>query len=327
VTPTAVIQPKPGIGDVMWHLPFIRAIAAAAPGGAVTFLAPPSSRAKDLLIAEPGVAATLYYQHHGNELQRGLNLARLILMLRKHRFRTLWILDRTIRPALAGLLAGIPERIGLGLGPQSLFITNAGLDRRQFHNHPIEWLTALLAANHVPLNSTEPDLQLPDEAVAAAKSKFTSQPRPWLALGFASTKASREWTPEQCRSFIELVGNYGGTVFLNGGPADAARADALIARTRTSSVINTCQLPILESAALLQRCDVYVGPDSGPLNLAAAVGIPAFGLFGPTQPLTYSRFIHGVTPEGRNTSDMDAMRFISPQQVLARIEPYLAKRS
>jgi len=38
---------------VIWHLPFIRAIAAASPEGQVTFLAPPSSGAKELLAAAP----------------------------------------------------------------------------------------------------------------------------------------------------------------------------------------------------------------------------------------------------------------------------------
>ncbi|MEN3381162.1 MAG: hypothetical protein V7608_1206, partial [Hyphomicrobiales bacterium] len=42
---TAVIQVKQGIGDVIWHLPFIRAIAAATPEGAVTFLTLPSTQA------------------------------------------------------------------------------------------------------------------------------------------------------------------------------------------------------------------------------------------------------------------------------------------
>ena len=50
----AVIQVKRGIGDVIWHLPFIQAIAAASPGGQVTFLAPPSSCAEQLLAADPG---------------------------------------------------------------------------------------------------------------------------------------------------------------------------------------------------------------------------------------------------------------------------------
>ena len=49
VPSTAVIQVKQGIGDVIWHLPFIRAIAAATAEHAVTFLTLPSTHAKDLL--------------------------------------------------------------------------------------------------------------------------------------------------------------------------------------------------------------------------------------------------------------------------------------
>ena len=97
MTPSAVIQPKPGIGDVIWHLPFIRAIAAAAPGGRVTFLAPPSSGAKDLLVAEPSVAEVIYFEHSGSELRHGLNLMRLVGLLKSGTFTQIWILDRTTR--------------------------------------------------------------------------------------------------------------------------------------------------------------------------------------------------------------------------------------
>lgn len=136
MTPFAVIQVKPGIGDVIWHLPFIRAIAAAAPDGQVTFFAPPTSAAKDLLVAEPRVAATVYFAHAGSELQRGINLVRLVALLRRHRLKSIWVLDRTIRPALAAALAGIPERIGLGLGTQSAFITNNGIGPGAFSRSP-----------------------------------------------------------------------------------------------------------------------------------------------------------------------------------------------
>ena len=161
MTSTAVIQVKQGIGDVIWHLPFIRAIAAAEPAGAVTFLTLPSSCAKDLLQAERCVADVIYFEHGGSELRRGLQLARLVTLLRRARFRRVWILDRTVRPALAAALAGVPQRIGVGLGPQRLFITNAGIDRRHFHDLPIDWLRALMAAMDVPLATTEPNLTLP----------------------------------------------------------------------------------------------------------------------------------------------------------------------
>jgi heptosyltransferase II len=116
VTPVAVIQVKPGIGDVIWHLPFIRAIAAAAADGQVMFFAPPTSAAKDLLAAEPRVASTIYFQHAGSELQRGINLIRLVALLRRHRLQSIWILDRTIRRRWPRRLPESRSGSGSGLG-------------------------------------------------------------------------------------------------------------------------------------------------------------------------------------------------------------------
>jgi heptosyltransferase-2 len=323
-TSCAVIQVKPGIGDVIWHLPFIRAIAGVAPGGRVTFLAPPSSHAEELLAAEPAVAETLYFEHGGSELRRGLNLIRLAALLRRHRFRSIWILDRTTRPALAAKLAGIPERIGLGLGAQRFFITNPGIDRSHFHDHPIDWLRALMAAMKVPLPSTEPDLRLSEKTLAAVSDKFRSFARPWIALGIGASHPDKDWPDQHWAEFVSLLrGHIAGTVFLLGGPANVARAESFIAGSAGGAAINACDLGLPEAAALLRRADLFVGPSSGPLNLAAAGGTDAFGLFGSTPVLAYSKFIHPIEPQGGQTPD--GMRRISPEQVIERIAPFLAR--
>jgi heptosyltransferase-2 len=325
VTGTAVIQVKPGIGDVIWHLPFIRAIAAVAPGGPVTFLAPPSSQAKDLLAAEPAVAETVYFVHSGTELQRGVNLLRLASLLRRGKFRSIWILDRTIRPALAAALAGIPERIGLGLGPQRLFITNAGIDHSHFHDLPIDWLRALMAAMKVPLLSTEPDLHLPVAALANVAERFKACARPWIALGVGASHPDKDWPDEHWAEFVPLLRRRAtGTVFLVGGPANFARAQNFIAEGVGAAAVNACDLGLVEAAALLRHADLFIGPSSGPMNLAAAGGTDAFGLFGSTPVLTYSKFIHPVEPTGGQSPD--GMRRISPAHVLEAVEPYLARQ-
>jgi len=322
VKPVAVIQVKPGIGDVIWHLPFIRAIAAAAPDGQVTFFVPPTSAAKDLLAAEPRVAATIYFQHAGSELQRGVNLIRLVMLLRQYRPQSIWILDRTIRPALAAALAGIPERIGLGLGSQSTFITNAGVSQEHFHDHPIDWLRALMAAMKVPLSSTEPDLALPAGIVAAVEKKFAHLARPWLVLGIGASHPDKDWPDAAWHEFLAGL-DTSGTVFLIGGPANAPRAEKFLAAAARAA-INACDLPLIEAAALLRLADLFVGPSSGPLNLAAAGGTEAFGLFGSTPVLTYSKFIHAIVPEGGPCPG--GMARIAPAQVLERIAPYLSGR-
>jgi heptosyltransferase II len=322
VTPSAVIQVKPGIGDVIWHLPFTRAIAAAAPDGQVTFFAPPTSAAQDLLAAEPRIAATIYFQHAGSELQRGINLIRLVTLLRRHRPQAIWVLDRTIRPALAAALAGIPKRIGLGLGSQSAFITNAGIGQEHFHDHPIDWLRALMAAMKVPLSSTEPDLALPPAVVAAVEKKFAHLARPWLVLGMGASHPDKDWTDAAWREFLAGL-DTSGTVFLIGGPANAPRAEKFMAAAAIAA-INACDLPLIEAAALLRLADLFVGPSSGPLNLAAAGCTEAFGLFGSTPVLTYSKFIHAIVPEGGPCPG--GMARITPGKVLEEIAPYLSRR-
>jgi heptosyltransferase II len=323
VTPTAVIQVKPGIGDVIWHLPFIRAIAAAAPGGQVTFFAPPSSAARELLAAEPRVAATIYFEHSGSELRRGLNLIRLVALMRRQHLRSIWILDRTVRPALAAALARIPERIGIGLGAQNLCITNAGIGQDHFHDHPIDWLRALMAEMRVPLISTEPDLHLPAGVLTAIGQKFASRPRPWLVLGIGASHPDKDWSDDAWSEFLAGL-HTSGTVFLIGGSANSARAENFIAQSKSRQSINACALSLTEAAALLRLADLFVGPSSGPLNLAAAGATEAFGLFGSTPVLTYSKFIHAVVPHGGPSPG--GMQRILPAQVLDQIAPYLSRR-
>jgi heptosyltransferase II len=325
VTPSAVIQTKPGIGDVMWHLPFVRAIAAASPGGKVTFLAPPTSGARELLAAEPSVGEIVYFQHSGSELRRFFNMLRFAALLRRKRFRTVWILDYTVRAAIAACLAGIPERIGVGLTSQRRFITNAGIAQSHYHDFPIDWLIALLAEMKVPLRSTEPDLQIPPDVLAAIDRKFAGYPRPWIVLGIGSSHPDKEWPDAHWREFLaRLRALTDGTILLIGGAAQSARAQGVIASVAGANIVNACDLKLIESAALLREADLFIGNDSGPLNLAAATGTDAFGFFGNTPVLTYSKFIHPIVPDGGPAPD--GLQRILPAQVIAQVGPYLSRR-
>lgn len=321
MTKTAVIQVKPGLGDTIWHLPFVRAIAAHSAAGQVVFLSPPTSLARELLAAEPAVREVAYFQHGGNELKRGLNLIRLVRLLRSYRFRKIWILDRTTRPAVAARLAGIPERIGLGLGAQRFWITNPGIDRKYFHAFPVDWLKQLMIAQAVPLSSTEPNLKLTDAALAAIDAGFCGLPRPWLAFGIGASHPSKEWPDSHWQRLLQLMRTqFAGTVFLIGGLALEPRAARLIEASGAAAV-NACDLHVMQSAALLKRADLYAGPDSGPLNLAAAVGTRAIGLFGETPPLRYTQFIEVLRADEDAAAPVER---IAPERLLAELRKHLA---
>jgi heptosyltransferase II len=326
VTSTVVIQSKQGIGDVIWHLPYVRAIAAASPGGKVVFLALPSTYAQDLLQAEPCIARTVYFESRGSELKRVLHLAGLAAALRRLHCDTAWFLDVTVRPAIAARLAGIPHRIGVGIGPQRWFITNRGVDEAAHRDdpYPFKWLDALMAQMKLTLGATEPDLNLPSEPIEIVRGKFAAHARPWVVLGLGGSHPLKQWPAPTWVEFLAgLRRRFAGTVFLIGGVAQAPQAAELIARTAGAPVIDATALSIIEAAALLREADIFVGPDSGPMNLAAAVGTPAFAMFGATRVLNYSKFIHPIMPDDGGAPTLHGMARISAGNVLTRIAPYL----
>ncbi|MEA2873584.1 MAG: hypothetical protein QOH67_3560, partial [Hyphomicrobiales bacterium] len=205
MTSTVIIQAKRGIGDVIWHLPFIRAIAAASPERAITFLTPPSSRGAELLQAESCVARTLYFEHGGSEIARAFQLVQLARLLRQLRPKTAWILDKTLRPALAAVLAGVPERIGMGIRGQRHIITNPGLDASYDEVYPIECLVALLEQVGVPLETTEPNLNLPAAAMTSIDQRFAVHFRPWTVIGLGASTPNKDWSRAQWIAFVETT--------------------------------------------------------------------------------------------------------------------------
>jgi lipopolysaccharide heptosyltransferase II len=158
--------------------------------------------------------------------------------------------------------------------------------------------------------------------LTAVEKKFAHLARPWVVLGIGASHPDKDWPDAAWREFLGSL-HTPGTVFLIGGLANALRAEKFMAAT-ASAVINACNLPLIEAAALLRLADLFVGPSSGPLNLAAAGSTEAFGLFGSTPVLAYSRFIHAIVPEGGPCPG--GMTRIAPAAVLERIAPYLSRR-
>ena len=161
-----------------------------------------------------------------------------------------------------------------------------------------------MAAMKIPLASTEPDLRLPPQTLAAIGEKYAGAPRPWIALGLGASHPDKDWPDTHWAEFVALLRQrLQGTMFLVGGSMNSARAESFIARSTGAPIFNACDLPLPEAAALLRQADLFIGPSSAPMNLAVAGGTDAFGLFGSTPVLKYSKRIHAIVPPGGMTPD------------------------
>jgi len=297
---TLVVQPLPGIGDMVWHLGHIRAIAAAAPGGRVDLLAKPRSQADRLLAAESAVGRVLWLERTGGAHDGPFGLLRLAALLRAGGYASVWILHGSWRYGLAARLAGVPIRIGYGKGGQRAFLNRPTVPGRTYTGaHPIERASRLLQANGLAPARREVPLALLPEARARIAARYQQSPKPWIALGIGSSEPAKQWGRA---NYAELAATLGArpdrTLFLLGGPDEAKVADWILGRVRAAggTVENAVGLPLEDALALTASCRVYLGNDTGMLNAAAALGVEALGLFGGSPRLDHSPHIHAVMP-------------------------------
>ena len=293
-----VIQPLPGIGDMVWHLPHIHVIAAANPDGHVDVLTKRRSLADRLLAADPAVAEVLWLER-GDGRHAGFGgLLRLARELRARHYQRAWILHNSARYALAAWLAGIPERIGYGFGVQKCLVRRGTrLADAQRSAHPIDKAAALLARAGLPSLEAEPRLVLDSDLRARIAARYAACPRPWFALGIGSSEPAKQWGAEKFAALAQQL-TARGCCFLIGGPDETELAGAIAGRVEGGAdrVLTVTDQPIDAVAALLSLCDRYVGNDTGVLNLAAAVGVRCVGIFGASMPLRHSRRIRCVEP-------------------------------
>jgi ADP-heptose:LPS heptosyltransferase len=110
----------------------------------------------------------------------------------------------------------------------------------------------------------------------------------------------KKWPLEQVSRLLQnLQQRYGYQPVLIGDTLDAADAETLIREGCNGLIVAAGQLSLRGFAALCDRAELFIGNDSGPLHVAAAMGLRSIGLFGPGDPIfhpigTHTRFAHHI---------------------------------
>ncbi|MFQ6110875.1 MAG: glycosyltransferase family 9 protein, partial [Nitrospinota bacterium] len=108
--------------------------------------------------------------------------------------------------------------------------------------------------------------------------------KPLIALHPGAGWPTKRWGEEKyARLGDALALRTGAQVIITWGPGDegvASRVRALM----SSEARLTPALTLPQLACLLEHCIMFIGGDTGPLHLAAAMGVPVLGIYGPTTP-------------------------------------------
>jgi heptosyltransferase-2 len=274
-----LIVPYMWIGDFVRGHTVVRVLKTRWPNRPIDLLVTPQRA--PLVDYMPGVRAGIVWNLPRSRLAvaRQWRLAR---QLKANNYGTALILPRTWKSAIAPALAGIPERVGF-VGEARFGLLNQWRWGEKALPRFIDKNAALALPDGaaLPPEWPVPQLAVPAEETARWRQANGLGSSRAVALAPGSVGASKRWTyyAQAARRLAEQ----GLNVWVVGGPDEKALAAEIVAaggpRVRDLTG-NDLRNGILAVAA----ADVAISNDSGLMHIAAAIGTPTIGIFGPTSP-------------------------------------------
>jgi heptosyltransferase-2 len=332
-----LLVPYVWIGDFVRCHSVVRLIKRRTPNRPVDMLA--NATCAPLADYMPGVRKAVVFDipRKRPALRENWRLSRL---LKAEGYGKAIVTSRKWKAALAPALAGIPERVGfVGEGRFGL-LTDVRYGEKQLPRMIDQ--CAVLALPRSEQRSADwplPQLDVPQKEIIEwrARNGLGTAPRPIVALCPGAVGPSKRWS-----YFAELaqrLGAEGASVWILGGPGekDSARTisgDGKFARDLTGDDLRNAILA-------LAAANVAISNDSGLLHVAAAIGTPAIGIFGPTSPQLWAP-LNPISAVIQAKSELDCrpchkptcrlvhhrcMRDIATTDVLQAVQRALARAS
>jgi heptosyltransferase-1 len=229
------------------------------------------------------------------------------------------------KSGLIAKLSGAPVRIGFSRPRErgaALFYTKRIAAQRP---HVIEQNLELAAAIEATSAAQSAPL-LPANPAAEAWADKVLRERGLDRFAIINPGAgwgAKRWPAENYAAVARGLCDLGLRSVINFGPAEEGLAKEVEAACAGAAVAIPCSIG--ELIAITRRARLFVGGDTGPMHLAAALQVPVVGIFGPTDPARNGPFATSaivlrragsVTNHSRRAAPDEAMLAITPEEVL-----------
>jgi len=274
-----LIIPYMWIGDFVRGHTVVRVLKERWPNRPVDILT--TSLCAPLVDYMPGIRSGIVWDLP----RRRLALARqwgLATLLRSGGYGTALVLPRTWKSALAPALAGIPERVGF-VGEARFGLINRWRWGEKRLPRFIDKNAALAQPEGAPLPPEwpVPQLRVPAEEAARWREAQGLGSGTAVALCPGSMGASKRWTyyGEAARQLADQ----GLDVWVVGGPGEKELAREIVA-AGGPRVRDLTGADLRNGILAMAAARLAISNDSGLMHIAAALGTPTMGIFGPTSP-------------------------------------------
>ena len=252
------------IGDAVLSTAVVGPLRRRFPDARIAFLV--GRRAFDLLYGDPQIDQALVYDNRG-EHAGWQGKARLIKTLRRERFELVIDLRDSIWSRFVG-----GQHWGMQLRGKEIHAVTRYLDVLQRHG--------------IDTDGAQPRLQFTDSELAKRNQFLMDNgidgARVLIGIHPGGNWRYKLWQPENFAQLADtLREKWNAQILLFAGPDECPLQERVAALMRWEPVIIK-ERDLRQVAALIEACDIYIGNDTGPMHIAAAVGTSVVALFGAT---------------------------------------------
>lgn len=274
-----LVVPYMWIGDFVRCHSVVKLLNARFPGRPIDMLA--TTLCAPLADYMPGLRKAVVADLPRGRLALAAQFA-LADRLKREAYSSALIMPRTWKSALAPFFAGIPERTGFAGEARFLLLNDV-----RFGERALPRMVDRCAALALPRDAEPPrqwplpELKVPRQEIEAWRRTFglDAVNRPVVALAPGAVGPAKRWPAESYAALANRLLAEGFAVWVLGGPGEKALAAQIVgagaARDLTGHDLRNAILALAAATAAVSN-------DSGLLHVAAALGTPAIGIFGPT---------------------------------------------
>jgi predicted lipopolysaccharide heptosyltransferase III len=272
------------IGDVVLTTPVIRSVRKAYPNAYIAYLG--EKNAVSLLEHNPNLDEIIPFDFSRPTI---VEQPRVVFQLRRRKFDLAIDLFNNPRSALLTFLSGAGVRVGAERkGRGKLYTLQVKDDATP--KTAIEFHNQFIRAVGIEPTSSRTEIALTGDERREARiylqwfdheNNPLDMTKPIVGIHPGATWPAKQWLPERFGELADmLAAKLGVQVIMFAGPDDGEAVTAAIKQS-FSNIKGLTNLPLRQLAAIIAHCSLFIGNDAGPMHIAAAVGTPTIGLFGP----------------------------------------------
>jgi len=285
------------IGDVILTTPAIKLLKDFWPDSSISMLVAPQT--KELIINNENIDEVIIDDRKG--LNKGLfGYLKLVRELCKRKFDLAIVYHTKRRANLTCFLAGIPVRLGYKNKKFGFLLTDPLEDERFLGNkHESQYCVDVLKALDMDFSGIDSEkfemqvsLSESSEKWAGSflKSKGLLKKDIIIAIHPGASDSSKQWPYKYFAGLIEeLIKRYKCKIVIVGDARIKDISEKIVSLVRGSIIDATGFTTVGQLVSLLNRCGLLVSNDSGPVHIAAALGVPVVSIFTRNEP--------GINPE------------------------------